>query len=410
MSVFSPLLIVSFEAEEAVNLTNVASGLGYPDAQIIVSGIAETIAALGARTTSPDYLIIDIAGSGTEVFTQLEELALHCDPKIVVVIIGLTNDIGFYRELRSRGIAEYFPRPVKIADLRDVLLRVNAAQSAPTIGFQRGTVISFASAASGDGASTLAANFSYCLAEELQQKTVLIDMDYQFGWIAKSLDLTTPFGIRELFDYPERGVDELLVDKMLVKYGKNLSIVASPHELRQLPNIPPEVIRDLISLLREKFNFVILDIPHVWTPWTAAAITYSDHVVIVAQLWLRSLTHASRLLAAWQSIGVTNDTVSIVINRSGAKFKEAITAQDFERVCHNKIEAYLNNDIKTIFGAETMGKTIFEIGRDTLLQQQIRQFTKYIVANNGTARKTIDIPTPPAAGGFTKLLSFLGKK
>ena len=409
MSVFSPLLIVSFEAEETVNLNNVANGLGYPDAQIVVGGVAETIAALGARTTSPDYLIIDIADSGTEVFTQLEELALHCDPKIVVVIIGLANDIGFYRELRSRGVAEYFSRPVKISDLRDVLLRVHVSNSSPLASSQRGTVISFASAASGDGASTLAANFAYCLAEELQQKTVLIDMDYQFGWVAKSLDLTTPFGIRELFDYPERGVDELLVDKMLVKYGKNLSIVASPHELRQLPTIPPEVIRDLISLLRAKFNFVILDIPHVWTPWTAAALTYSDHVVMVAQLWLRSLTHASRLLAAWQSIGVTNDTVSIVINRSGAKFKEALTAQDFERVCHNKIDAYLSNDIKTTVGAETLGKTIFEIGRDTLLQQQIRQFTNDIVAKTGANRKNIDIATANS-GGFTKLLSFLGKK
>lgn len=408
MSVFSPLLIVSFDAEEAVNLITLASGLGHPDAQIVVGKIPETIEALGARTTSPDYLIIDIADSGSEIFSELELLALHCDPNVIVVIIGLVNDINFYRELRNRGVAEYFSRPAQISSLRNVLLRTATDHSSRVSTSQRGTVISLVGAASGDGASTLAVNLAYCLSEEFNQSTVLVDMDYQFGWIAKSLDLTAPFGIRELFDYPERGVDDLLVEKMQVKYGRSLNIISSPHELRQLPTIRPEVIRDLINLLREKYRFVILDVPHVWTPWTAAALTYSDRVVMVAQLWLRSLTHASRLLAAWQSIGVSNDAVSLVVNRSGAKFKEAITAQDFERICHSKIEAYLSNDIKTAVGAETLGKTIFEMGRDTLLQQQIRQFTKDILARTGIIHKTVE--NNPQLGNRKNLLSFLGKK
>jgi pilus assembly protein CpaE len=195
---------------------------------------------------------------------------------------------------------------------------------------------------------------------------------------------------------------------MLVKYGGNLSIIASPHELRQLPSVHPEVVRNLINLLRTKFRFVILDIPRIWTPWTAAALTYSDRVVIVAQLWLRSLTHASRLLAAWQSIGLSNDVVSLVINRSGAKFKEAITSQDFERICHAKIEAYLSNDIKTAVGAENIGKTIFEMEHNTSLQQQIRQFTKDFIMRDGITNKTENKNL--SSGNRKNLLSFLGKK
>jgi len=408
MSGSSPLLIISFDADEAVQLGSLAEGLGYPDAQIVVGGIADAIGVLNSRTEAPDYLVIDIAGSGSEIFPALEALSLHCDPKIVVVVIGLVNDINFYRALRDYGVSEYFSRPAKIGDLRNVLLRGHAERSVRANDYEhRGKVISFVSAASGDGASTIGVNLAYCLAEEFNHSTVLVDMDYQFGWIAKSLDLTVPFGIRELFDYQERGVDELLVEKMQVKYGRNLRIIASPHELRQLPIIRPEVIRDLINLLRAKFDYVILDIPHVWTPWTAAALTYSDTVVMVAQLWLRSLTHASRLIAAWQSIGISQDTVSLVINRSGAKFKEAITAQDFERVCRKKIDAYISNDIKTAVGAETLGKTVFEMERNALLQQQIRQFAKDIVARYGYLDSSVEKKSTSA--GRKNLLSFFGK-
>jgi pilus assembly protein CpaE len=171
--------------------------------------------------------------------------------------------------------------------------------------------------------------------------------------------------------------------------------------------IRPELVRDLVSLLRTKYAFVILDIPHIWTGWTAASLTYSDHVIMVAQLWLRSLTHSARLLAAWQTIGLSNSSVSLIINRSGAKFKEAITAEDFERVLHNKIEAYLSNDIKAVVNAETHGKTLFETGQNTPLQQQIRQFTQGIMARKNANSQTA---ATTSTDGRKNLLTFLGKK
>jgi pilus assembly protein CpaE len=414
MSAFSPLLIISYDPEERLNLGALANGLGYPDAEIVVGGANEAIAALNARTISPDYLIIDIADKNSEIFADLDEIAQHCEPKVLVVVIGSVNDINFYRQLRARGVAEYCARPAKISDIRAVLLQSPSDNNIkhPSAA-KRGTVISCISAASGDGASTFAVNLAYCLAEEFDQSTVLIDMDYQFGLIAKSLDITAPFGIRELFDFPERGIDELLIEKMLVKHGKNLSIIASPHELRQLPVVKPELVRDMISLLRTKFNYVILDIPHIWTGWTAASLTYSDHVVMVAQLWLRSLTHSSRLLAVWQTIGLSENSISVVINRSGAKFKEAITAHDFERITHHKIEAYLSNDIKSVVTAESEGKTLFEIGHSVLLQQQIRQFTKNILARSNTEKEAAGSNYNYSGANTSNrknLLTFLGKK
>lgn len=410
MGTASPLLIISYSPDERLNLHNLATGLGYPDAQLVVGGIDEAISTLNARAVSPDYIIIDIADKGAEIFVELDNLALHCDQKVLVVVIGSVNDIRFYRELRMRGVAEYCSRPAKIADLRAVLMQSSASKEQsdgkPSVN---GMVISCISAASGDGASTFAVNFAYCLAEKFNQPTILIDMDYQFGLIAKSLDLTAPFGIRELFDYPERGVDNLLVEKMQVRYGNNLYVISAPNDLRQLPNVRPELVRDLISLLRTKFKFVVLDVPHIWTGWTAASLTYSDRIIMVAQLWLRSLMHASRMLLAWQAVGLSNDMVSLIINRSGAKFKEAITAQDFERISHHKIAAYLSNDIKAVVGAETVGKTLFESNNDTPLRQQIYQYAQGIVASKGINTESFDTDVPLITSK-KNLLTFLSKK
>lgn len=406
MNSSSPLLIVCFGREEADTVADLARSLGYPDAHVVDSGIADAVAALNARSLAPSYIIIDIGERGSEVLPALDEFALHCEENVRVVVIGVINDITFYRDLRQRGILEYFTRPVSASDVRSVLIQAPSSQRQAPVNAPQGTVVSFMSAASGDGSSTLATNVAYCLAVEYQQPTVLIDLDYQFGLISKSLDVSAPFGIKELFDHPDRGLDQLFINKMLVSYRDKLSIIAAPSDLRLLPVIYPEVIRELIGLLKNQFAFIVIDVPHIWTEWTAAALSYSNHAVMVAQLWLRSLTHSSRLLTEWKQAGLSQSDISLVINRSGAKFKEAISAQDFERVCRHSIAAYVANDVKAVSNAENNAKTLFEIDNASQQQQQIRELAHMIMERYQKVR------TPAVAMGGAKkgLRALLEKK
>jgi len=408
MNPLSPLMLIYYNPEQGAEAAQLASAIGFPEAHIVLGGLDAAVEAINSRQTSPSYLVIDIADSGPEVIEQLDRFAEYCEPDLRVVIIGSINDVNFYRDLKQRGVVEYFTRPVRYGDVRQILVQQSFAGY--NVGGEDGTVICFMSAASGDGSSTVALNTAYVLANEFKQPTVIVDMDYQFGMIAKNLDLNCPFGIRELFEHPDRGVDVTLIKRMLVNYGDNLKIIAAPSELRLLTIIRPEIVRDLLMILRSQFKFVIIDIPHIWSGWTASAVTNATHNVLVSQLWLRSVTHAARLLTAWRDIGVDKNSTSLIINRSGAKFKEAITAQDFEKVCNKKIDFYLANDIKTIVTAENQGKTIIEVGA-SLLEKQVRDFAQSLMARYGGGEvpltHAVPIETQKARRG---LISLFDKK
>src|SRR5262249_14734410 len=147
-----------------------------------------------------------------------------------------------------------------ITDVRAALLIENEEEKADG----NSKVIAFMSAASGDGASTIALNTAYALATEYRKSVVLVDMDYQFGMVAKNLDLTTPFGIKELFEHPDRGIDSTLIERMIAAYGNTrMKIIAAPNQLLTLPEIRAEVIRDLINILRKEYDVVVLDLPHI---------------------------------------------------------------------------------------------------------------------------------------------------
>ena len=371
----SPLLIIALSQDQTETLHELARAMGYPDAPLVV-GISEAIRGLNSRTRPPEFMIIDIGEKERDALPDIDNLAEHCEANVNVVVIGSVNNIQFYRELKTRGIIEYYPRPVQASDISATFVGL---QHKTRSASQQGKVIASMSAASGDGSSTLAMNLAYCFAADHKQPTVLVDMDYQFGLIAKTLDLTAPFGTRELFEHPDRGLDDLLVQRMLLKYEDNLSIISSPNELRIMPSIRPEIIQDMLHILKGRYKYVVVELPHIWTDWTAAILKNSDHIMLVGQLWLRSLTHATRMLTAWQAAGIDRSKVQLIINRSGAKFKEAISTEEFERICNQKIEAHLNNDIKAVVNVENLGKTLIETGNGTILQQQFRSVAQDLI-------------------------------
>ena len=366
MDTQSPVLVI-IPSEDRRHVANqLAALLGYGFANVVIGNGFDAGKFIQANNVNPRYIAMFVEHRAEEVFGELEELAQYCLAGTTVVVIGYTNDIRFYRALVDRGVIEYFTEPANIEEVSRTLL--GAGNYAVT---SDSTAIAFMSAAAGDGSSTVALNAGYCLAKEFNAKTIVVDMDYQFGMVCKNLDLSSPYGIKELIEHPDRGIDSTLIERMAVGYSENLDIIAAPNELRFMPNLHPETIRDLLVALKSKYRYVILDLPHVWSPWISAAFSNSDAIVLVAQLWLKSVTHASRLLNVWREVGINLDHVQVAINRSGAKFKEGVSARDFERVCNKEISYYLPNDIKTVVNAENLGKTIIEVGRSKLSSELI---------------------------------------
>ena len=398
MNTQSPVMVIVASEDGVEFATQIATREDGVPAHIVTGSPLDAVTEFTKRTYSPSYLFIDLGDRGQDVLEEIDTIAEYCDTGTRVVVLGSVNDVNFYRELKMRGVSEYFTKPAKLADVRAVLYFRQAAPSSKT-----GEVISFMSAASGDGASTIALNTAYALATDHNKSVILVDMDYQFGMIAKNLDLTTQFGIKELFDNPDRGIDSTLIQRMTLSYkNSKLKIIAAPNQLHYIPEVPDELVRNLISTLNNDYDFVILDLPHIWSPLVSSCVSQTNHLVMVAQLWLRSITHSSRLLSTWRKIGIKDKQISLVANRSGAKFKEAVSFNDFERVCGIPFNSYFDNDTKGVIAAENNGRTILE-GTSSDLSKQFKKFAAFIANPKGES-------TPDTSAPKSRLAGLMGRK
>ena len=375
MDLKSPVLAILATEEHRSLADSLAQSLGYPNANIVTGTPADAAAILRQEPQfSAKYIFIDIGHRTYDVLTEIDSLAEYCAMETRVVVLGQVNDIAFYRALVERGVSEYFAQSASLEQLRAIMVNRSAASR------DGGRVIAFIGASAGDGCSTLAVNTAYALATEHRKSTVLVDLDYQFGMVAKQLDLTPKYGIKEIFDHPERGIDETLVKRMTVTYRNALDVVAAPRTLHYLPQVTPEAVRELITSLQQKYDYVVLDVPHLWSTWTSAIISGAHRIVLVSQLWMKSVNHATRLFTAWQRLGVHEKNVALIVNRSGSKFKEAISARDFERVIGHPISLYIPNDIKTVVKAENQASTIIELG-NSLIASEMRRLADNIVTH-----------------------------
>lgn len=371
------LLIIISDAIREPWARQVAEACGEAQPTILVGTVAHAALEIEHKQLAPNYIVLDIGNRGPDVLPEIDSLAQQCKVGTRVLAVGETNDILLYRGLLARGVMDYMPLPCDPREVARVLMATTAGQQAsPSIvGVAAPTraspkrIISFFASGAGDGASMAALNTAYALSELFNGRTVLIDMDYQYGLVAKQLNLQSQYGIRELFDHPDRGIDATLIKRMAVHYDK-LDVITAPTELRFLPNVSAELIRDLIEALKQNYDNVIIDLPHLWLPWIATILQHSTHVMMVSQLWLKSVSHAARMMRMMREQNVPLERVRAVINRSGAKFKEAIDARDYERVCGTAVRYTLANDIRAVTAAEAEARTVMQ-GDDSELANDI---------------------------------------
>jgi len=357
-------LIVASDSSRASWSAELAA-LAPESSPILLTGsLLEAVQYLAVHQLSPSHMVLDIGSRGQEMLPEIDQLAQQCEPGTRVLVVGDTNDIVLYRGLLSRGVIDYLPMPAAPTEVIRLLSTLPTAAApvvtAPRTSSGEKRVIAFVSAGSGDGGSTVALNTAYALSQLFNGSTILVDMDYQFGMVAKNINLQNQYGIGDLFDNPDHGLDATFIKRMVASYG-NLHVITAPADLRYMPTVSAETIRNLITTLQLTYDNVVIDLPHVCLPWVAAVMQEATHIVLVAQLWLKSVSHAARLMRVFRELHIQMQRVTPVINRSGAKFKEAIDARDFERVCGTTIRYHLGNDIKTVVNAEAAGRTVLEM-------------------------------------------------
>ena len=117
-----------------------------------------------------------------------------------MIVVGRTNDVELYRELMRRGASEYLVAPLSPLQLIEVISGLYLDPAAKPVG----RVIAFVGARGGAGSSSIAHNVGWCIAEELNINTTIVDFDLPFGTAGLDFNDEAGQGVADALSAPER--------------------------------------------------------------------------------------------------------------------------------------------------------------------------------------------------------------
>ncbi|MBE0413517.1 AAA family ATPase [Yoonia sp.] len=247
---------------------------------------------------------------------------------IKVILIAEDVSPAALHQLLREGGDEFVPYPLPENELARAIERVlTAAPDEPAqstdekrkiTGDRAGVVIPVQGLAGGTGATTLAVNLAWELAniDKTDPPLVcLIDLDFQFGTAATYLDLPRREAVLELLTDTEAMDNESFTQALLV-YEHKLHVLTSPLDMIPLDMISPADITRLIDMARANFDYVVIDMPTTMVEWSQTILEAAHVYFAMIELDMRSAQNTLRIKRALQSEDLPFEKMRFVLNRA----------------------------------------------------------------------------------------------
>ncbi|MDP6589345.1 MAG: AAA family ATPase [Alphaproteobacteria bacterium] len=271
-------------------LARVVAEMGWPRTAIECGGIAECMRSLGV-VAAPQTLVVDVTDS-LDPSAEIADLIRVTGSATRIIAVGAKNDVNLLHSLIAARAADYILKPLDPYRLREAITRVEPAAEGE--GAAPGGVTIFTGTRGGVGTSTLALNAGWLIAHELKRRVALVDLDVQFGTLALAIDAEPGHGLYEALHSPDR-VDELFVDRAMVRESERLFLFAAEEPLDTPPHFETEGLISLLEHLRGRFDRVVIDMPRFMLTRHLAVLSGVRDVVIATDLSLIGLRDANRL-------------------------------------------------------------------------------------------------------------------
>jgi pilus assembly protein CpaE len=391
----SGVSLAAFAADAATaELISKVASFHWPGATVLEGGLNAADHYLGS-TRAPDLLVVDLGGSDAPL-EDLLTIANSCEPSTQVVALGVVNDLGLYKRFVAAGVADYLVKPVTAEELETALLaaafretQVIEAADAPL-----GKLVLTIGARGGVGATTIATNGAWMLAEEFGQKVALVDLDLQFGSTALALDVVPAGGMIETLRNPDR-VDSLFMASALVPKTANFSILAAEEDIARDASFGEAGVERLIVEMRRAFDWVWIDVPRTLCHVNGGIIAEASHILIVSDLSLAGMRDTMRIANYCDGINREADT-GVVLNRVGAA--KGVPAAQFAKGVSKPVIARLPDDPKAA-QAETSGKPIAQLSHRGKLTTGLRKIVADIAPSPEKRRGLLSFRKRDAEGG-----------
>lgn len=247
-------------------------------------------------------------------------------PEVSMLIVGATISPDFLYAAIRAGVKDVLSDDFTPEQLVEAVdrgasiarsLRGRSMPSATTNG-SKGHVVTVFSGKGGCGKSFVSTNLAVLLAQGTEKEVAIVDLDLQSGDDSIMLQLTPQWSLLDAAaKYESLDAEELR--GYMVQHETGVWLLAAPFEPQDAESITGDAVHAIIRILKESFDYVIVDGPSGFTDPLLAAIDESDECVLMTSMDVPSIKNLKMALRTVAQLGIDRDRLRLVLNRADSK-------------------------------------------------------------------------------------------
>jgi pilus assembly protein CpaE len=327
----------------------------------------------------PSAVIVVLSQDNPEKeFALIKQLVASSPDTAVITASQDTSSALILRSMRS-GADEFLQLPIVEDEFRTVMDRIRELRLVgESSSKKQGHVVAVFSGKGGAGVSFFATN----LAAAMTGPTLLADLNLQAGDAASFLGLDAKYSLAD-FIHNRARLDDSLISSFITVYSSRLSLLAAPFEAHEAEDIKPQDISEILHLLRQRFECIVLDLPHTFDSATVAALDLADDILLVLTLDIPGIRSTNRALKVFNRLGYPRTKVHVVVNRWSKNID--VQLQKVEAHLDERMIGLVPNDYRKVMASINLGQPLVDSEPSSKITAEIKRIAALVSGGGDTS-------------------------
>ena len=388
------VLLVGEAEDRRAEVKTALDALGDPPLEIIEAAPGASSPTNGGPP--PDVTMVLFNGGNEEASLNYLQQESEGSPRPILFALVHERSPVLMRRILRAGADELLFLPMDAGDATRALLKISETRRRAERQ-AGGVIIAMVSTVGGVGVTSLTANLGLALRYTLNKRVAVVDLDLQTGGLAVFLNLEPERTIMQLCE-SERKLDSIQLEAALTKHPSGIYLLAAPKRIEDSELVSDKNIGPVLELMRQLFDYIIVDCGGYIDENTVAVWERSDQVFYLLDQSIAAARCAWRFLDLFGRLGLSGVEPSFILSRYQPH--HPISEEQITHTLGRSIYAKVPRDEKLLERIQLRAQDLWQVGPGSPLARSIEELAKRLAAG--------EVVVESGGGLVSRLLSALG--
>jgi pilus assembly protein CpaE len=273
-----------------------------------------------APTLAGGHLRVVLHGTRSSTLPVNELAAIREHTRAAIILLASGESSELLEEALEADVADVLLLPQLTENVVFAIRKASHSgrRAAGAPSGRHGKIVTVFSPKGGTGKTVTATNLSTALAKYEGKKTLLVDLDLQFGDAAIMLGLEPEKTIYDLVVAPGE-LDSEKLGGYTTRHDSGLEILPAPLRPEDAELVTEAKLGRLLEVARESYEVIVVDTSPFFHGPMLATLDRTDELLLVCSLDVPTLKNVRLALQTLELLSFPSDRIRVVLNRANSK-------------------------------------------------------------------------------------------